>query len=328
MPLVDELKIKARAGKGGDGVVKWLHEKNREFGGPCGGNGGQGGDVCVVAVRDVHLLSKYRHQHEFVADNGQNGDKKSRHGADGKSLEIKLPVGSVLTNLSTGEKISLDKEGERKIILAGGVGGRGNESFKSFTNRNPFEVTEGSLGEEAEFFIELELIADIGLIGLPSAGKTSMLNFLTNAQGKVGDYPFTTLEPNLGECFGFIIADIPGLIEGASTGKGLGHKFLRHIRRTKILVHLISLESDNLSRDYQIIRNELKEFDVDLLKKREIIILTKADIVEDKKMLDKKVNEMKKINSEVLTVSLYDDESVKKLRDFILKVANDDKLAD
>lgn len=328
MPLVDELKIKARAGKGGDGVVRWLHEKNREFGGPCGGNGGQGGNVYVVAVRDVHLLSKYRHQHEFIADNGQDGDKKSCHGADGKDLEIKLPIGSVLTNLDTGEKISLDKEGERRMILAGGVGGRGNESFKSFINRNPFEFTEGSLGEEAEFFIELELIADIGLIGLPSAGKTSMLNFLTNAQGKVGDYPFTTLEPNLGECFGFIIADIPGLIEGASSGKGLGHKFLRHIRRTKVLVHLVSLESDNLSRDYKIIKNELKEFDTGLLKKREIIILTKADIVDSKEVLEKKVEEMKKINPEVLTSSLYNDKSVKKIRDFILKVADNDKSAD
>jgi len=312
--FIDELTIKAKAGDGGDGVVRWLHMKGKEFAGPAGGDGGRGASVFVRAVRDVHLLSKYRTKKEFNAERGEDGKSNSLHGANGEDLDILLPVGSIITNTENNEKIFLQKEGDRVKILDGGHGGRGNESFKSSRNVSPEDFTTGTKGEEGEFFIEVELIADIGLIGLPSAGKTSLLNALTSAKGKVGDYPFTTLEPNLGEFYGYIIADIPGLIEGAAEGKGLGHKFLRHIKRTKMLVHLISLENDNPVKVYKTIRDELEQFDPELLDKKEIVVLTKTDIVDDavvEKMLKKFEN--------ALSVTLYDDDSVKSLQGVLLK---------
>ncbi|MCP6719811.1 MAG: GTPase ObgE [Patescibacteria group bacterium] len=319
MAFVDEIIIDVAAGSGGNGVRRFRHEKNREFGGPSGGDGGKGGNVYAVAVRDIHLLSKYRTKKEFRADNGKDGGKNSLHGADGKDLDILLPTGSIITNTQSGEKFSFKKEGDRVLILTGGKGGRGNESFKSSTNRAPKEFTLGRPGDEEEFFIEVELIADIGFIGLPNAGKTSLLNTLTRAKGKVGAYPFTTLEPNLGEFYGYIISDIPGLIEGAAKGKGLGHKFLRHVRRTKILVHLISLENEDMVKAYRTIRKELESFDSKLLEKKEIILLSKTDLIADKKEVEKIVKKMKKITPAVYTISLYDDEAIKKVQDLLVK---------
>jgi len=319
MAFIDELKISAKAGKGGDGVVLWRHEKSKEFGGSSGGNGGHGGDVYVLAVKNVHLLSKYRTKKEFLAEDGGNGKKDSLHGNDGKDLEIILPVGSIITNLDTGTKISLQEDGEKILLLSGGNGGRGNESFKSSTNRSPKEATPGKEGASAEFFIEVELIADIGLIGFPNAGKTSLLNMLTRARGKVGDYPFTTLEPNLGEFYGYIISDIPGLIEGAADGKGLGHKFLRHVNRTKVLVHLISLENENPIEAYTTVRKEIEKYGHELAQKKEIVVLTKTDLIDDPKYIEKVVKKMEKVSDAVFAVSLYDDESVKMLQKVFLE---------
>ena len=281
--FIDELTIHAKAGNGGNGVERWLHVKDKEFGGPSGGDGGRGGNVYAVGARNLNLLAKYRNKKEFNAENGEAGGNKSLHGAGGKDLDILLPIGSIVTDKQTEEKIFLQKEGERVLLLKGGNGGYGNEHFKSSTNQNPTEFTKGKPGEEADFFIEVEIIADIGLIGLPNAGKSSLLNELTSANAKIGDYPFTTLEPNLGEYFGYIISDIPGLIEGAAEGKGLGHKFLRHIRRTKILAHLISLENEDIVETYKTVRKELEIFDKELLEKKEIVVLTKTDLIEDKK---------------------------------------------
>lgn len=323
MAFIDELKIYAVAGDGGDGVIRWRHEKGNEYGGPSGGNGGRGGAVFVVAVRDLHLLSRYRVKKEFSAERGEDGKSDSLYGANGEDLNIALPIGSVITNIRTGEKISLLKEGEKIMLLKGGIGGRGNESFKSSTNRSPQESTKGLPGQKEEFFVEILLIADIGLIGLPNAGKTSLLNTLTQAKGKVGDYPFTTLEPSLGEFFGYIIADIPGLIEGASSGKGLGHKFLRHIKRTKILLHLISLENEDPVKVYEIIRKELEQFDSSLLDKKEIVILTKTDLIEDKEYLKKIIEKMRKKVHTIKTISLYDDDLIKELQDFLFKEVKD-----
>ena len=317
--FVDELTIHIRAGKGGDGVVRWLHEKDKEFGGPSGGDGGRGGNVFAVSARNLNLLARYRHKKEFYAENAENGKNNSLHGANGRDLKILFPVGSIITNKQTGEKIYLNKEDEKKILLKGGNGGYGNEHFKSSTNRRPKEFTKGKLGEEEDFYIEVELIADIGLIGLPNAGKTSILNELTNTRGKVGDYPFTTLEPNLGEYFGHIISDIPGLIEGAAEGKGLGHKFLRHIRRVKILAHLISLENKDLAEAYKTIRKELGQFDRELLDKKELIVLTKIDLIKDEKIIKKIIKKMQKINPNTIAVTIYDNNSVKKFKDFLSK---------
>jgi GTP-binding protein len=269
----------------------------------------------------VHLLSKYRTKKKFLADNGEDGKKKSLHGEDGKDLEIAFPVGSIITNLKTNKKTSLGKDGERFLLLSGGNGGRGNESFKSSANQTPKEFTRGKDGEEGEFFVEVELIADIGLIGFPNAGKTSLLNAFTSAKGKIGDYPFTTLEPNLGELYGYIISDIPGLIEGASSGKGLGHKFLRHVRRTKILVHLVSLGNEDPLEAYKTIRKELQEYDAELSNKKEIVVLTKTDLLDSPAGIEKIMQKMKKdknVNT-IFAVSIYDDESIKKLQDMILK---------
>ncbi|MFA5841831.1 MAG: GTPase ObgE [Candidatus Paceibacterota bacterium] len=319
MAFVDEIKLKMKAGKGGDGVVRWLHGKGRPLMGPAGGNGGRGGNVYVRAIRDVHILSKYVHKKEFVAENGGDGAKNSLHGRDGKDIEVELPIGSVITNLNTGDKFSLEHEGEKILVLNSGRGGLGNEHFKSSTNRSPKEFTLGDEGESSEFLIELELFADVGFIGLPNAGKSSLLNSITRAHAKIGAYAFTTLEPNLGEMYGFILADLPGLIEGAAEGKGLGHKFLRHVKRTKMLAHLVALDNEDLKKAYKSVRDEIKKYDPVLFKKREILILTKSDMVSEVE-LKKKIKIAEKLNDTVFTVSLYDDKSVKDLQDKLVKL--------
>ncbi|MEA3398975.1 MAG: GTPase ObgE [Patescibacteria group bacterium] len=314
--LVDEITIYAEAGNGGKGVVRWRHEKFISKGGPAGGDGGEGGDVYAETIRDVYLLAKYKHKKEFKAENGEEGKGRSRHGADGEDLIIKFPVGSIITNIESGASVSLEEVGQKELLLKGGKGGFGNERFKSSVNTTPKKATKGELGERGNFKIELELFADTGLIGLPNAGKSSLLNALTNAQAKIGSYQFTTLDPNFGDFHGYILADIPGLIEGASKGKGLGIKFLKHIKRTKMLVHLISLENEDPIEVYNQIRNELKEFDPSLIEKDEIILLTKSDLVDDVV-----VEEIKdKFDKNVFVISLYDDESIKNFTDELVKL--------
>lgn len=313
MVFIDELKIHMKAGNGGRGIVAWLHEKGKEYGGPAGGDGGNGGSVSVRAVRDIGILAKYRHEKEFRAENGEAGKNKSKHGANGGDLEILLPVGSVVTNLSTDKTIDLVKEGDSAVLLKGGRGGFGNEHFKASTNVRPYEWTAGKAGEEADFFIELRLVADAGLIGLPNAGKSSLLNELSNAEAKVGSYQFTTLEPNLGDFYGYVLADIPGLIEGASEGRGLGTKFLRHIERTKILLHCISLENEDVLAVYKTIRAELEAYNPKLLEKPEAIILTKTDVVSAADLARKRKALSKKCDS-IFSVSIVDDEALKKFK--------------
>jgi GTPase len=318
MAFVDELQFYIKAGRGGDGVVRWLHEKGKEFGGPAGGNGGNGGSVFVRAVRDLGILAKYRNVKEFTAEKGGDGMRNSMHGKNGEDLYIDLPIGSVVTNLETKKKFHLLEEGEAVQILEGGRGGLGNEHFKASTNIRPQEWTPGKEGEEGNFLIELELVVDAGFIGLPNAGKSSLLNAITNADAKVGSYAFTTLEPNLGDLYGFILADIPGLIEGASEGKGLGHAFLRHTKRTKMLLHCISLENEDIVAVYDTIRNELENFDPALSEKQEIVVLTKTDVT-DEAGLKKAIKAISKRNKDVLSVTILDDSSLKILKDELVK---------
>ncbi len=332
MAFIDEIKIYAEAGRGGDGVVRWRQEKFVPKGGPAGGDGGRGGDFYAQAVRDVHILSKYKAKKSFRAERGEDGGKKSLHGKKGDDFVLELPMGTIITNLDTDEQWQLLEEGQKVLLLRGGYGGFGNEHFKSSTNTTPKEWRPGVDGEHGNFHIELELFADIGLVGLPNAGKSSLLNALTNADAKVGDYEFTTLDPNLGDFYGYTIADIPGLIEGANTGKGLGVKFLRHIKRTKMIAHLVSFE--NLSKGttgmmkvYKEIRKELEKYDKNLnlgeeglSKKDEIIILTKSDTIEDPKIINKKKKEFEKLGERVFVLSLYDDKAVKKFKDELMKI--------
>jgi GTP-binding protein len=319
MAFIDDLTFHIKAGNGGTGVVRWRHERGKEFSGAAGGNGGKGGDVYVRAIRDLGILARYRNTKEFEAGKGGDGARNSMHGADGENLTIDLPIGSIVTDQRTKRQYTLLAEGDTVKILTGGRGGLGNEHFKASTNVTPTESTPGKEGEEADFHIELELVADAGLVGLPNAGKSSLLNALTNAKAQVGSYAFTTLEPNLGALQGgFILADIPGLIEGASEGKGLGHKFLKHIKRTKRILHLISLENTAIVDTYKTVRDELKKYGQGLDEKEETIILTKTDMT-DEKGITSAIKKLEKYNKDILTATVLDDDMVKELSDEIVK---------
>lgn len=318
--LIDHITLTVKAGKGGDGVVRWRREKGIPYGGPAGGDGGKGGDVYFRVVRDIQALSAYKHKTDWEAEGGESGKKRSMHGKGAEDLYLDVPVGAVIHNREYDVTYECLEEGQTILALRGGSGGLGNENFKTSTNRAPMEYTKGERGEFATFDIELRLIADVGLIGLPNAGKSSLLNMLTRAGAKVGDYAFTTLEPNLGAYYGYVLADIPGLIEGASEGKGLGHKFLRHITRTKMLVHLVSAENEDVAESYRIIRNELAKYDEELLARKELIILSKSDTV-SREEAEKKISELRKASNrnDIHTLSLFDDESIKRVGDALVK---------
>ncbi len=319
MAFVDEIEFYAEAGRGGDGVVRWLHEKGKEFSGAAGGNGGMGGKVFARGVRDIQLLAQYKSTKEFKAEDGESGMRDSKHGAMGEDKFIDLPIGSIITNKETGKQYTLEKEGQEILLLEGGRGGLGNKHFKASTNTTPMESTPGRDGEKANFYVELQLVADAGLVGLPNAGKSSLINVLTNSRSKIGAYAFTTLEPALGNMEGFIVADIPGLIEGASEGKGLGHKFLRHINRTKLILHCVSFENEDMEATHKVIRKELKAYSKELAAKPEIIILTKTDTVSPDVVL-KQLKKFKKHAEHVLVVTILDDAAVKHLKDELVKI--------
>ncbi len=311
MAFLDHVTLNIKAGRGGDGVVRWRREHAIAMGGPAGGDGGRGGNVYIVGQRNMHTLHNYAQQKDFHADQGENGGSKNMHGAQGKDLYLYFPLGTELYIEEYEKTIDLTTEGQTELLFHGGQGGLGNTQFKSSTNRSPEEFTPGKTGEFGTVVVNLKVIADVGLIGYPNAGKSSLLNSITKAQSKVGNYNFTTLEPHLGDWYGYIIADIPGLIEGASEGKGLGTKFLKHVSRTNLLVHMIESSSTKMITDYKTIRKELGNFDKGLLEKEEIVVVSKADNISAKDLKVKIDKLAKSIKKDVIALTLYDDKSVK-----------------
>ena len=315
--LIDDVTIKISAGKGGEGKVAF--EKSRMAKGPTGGNGGAGGSVYLEGVSNLSALKQFRYQKEVKANNGEGGMGQLKDGSKGEDVILRIPVGTIIHNLSNGQTQEITKVGEKILIAEGGKGGKGNNYFKSSTNTTPLHAQKGLPGEAFTVRLELKLIADVGLIGLPNAGKSSLINVLTNSKSKIGAYQFTTLEPSLGDMHGYILADIPGLIEGASEGRGLGHKFLRHIKRTAVLLHCLSLENEDVVSAYKIIRKELEDYSPELAEKQEVVILTKTDMV-DEKTLEKAEKKISKFNKNILSATVLDDKSIKNLKDNLIKI--------
>jgi len=286
-------------------------------GGPDGGNGGKGGDVYVRGNNDLTLLQQFQYKKSLRAEDGINGDQNNLYGRKGKDLMILVPFGTRITDLATKEIFDVESD-ETFLLAKGGKGGLGNMEFKSATNQTPRYAETGVVGQERQLRFELRLIAEVGLIGLPNAGKSSLLKELTNADPKIGNYPFTTLEPNLGVMDKIILADIPGLIEGASDGKGLGTKFLKHIEKTRLLLHCIDASSEDILQDYSVVREEMIAYNKEIGEKTEVVLLTKRDLVsnEDYK---KKEKQLRKVSSNVLSVSIHDMESLERLRELLKK---------
>lgn len=320
--LIDNVTITVQGGRGGDGFVHFFRAGHNPKGGPDGGNGGHGGSVYLEASHNVSDLSQFAFKKVVSAGDGGNGREKTQHGKTGGDITLKVPIGTTVTELQTGEIHELDHDGDTICIAKGGRGGRGNEEFKSATNQTPQEAEDGDPGEVKEVSLVLKLIAQVGFIGLPNAGKSSLLASLTNADPKIANYPFTTLEPNLGVMHNIVLADIPGLIEGASSGKGLGIKFLQHIEKTKLLVHCIDITDPQPVKTYQIIRDEFENYNKGvLLYKPEIIVLTKTDLVQTD-AIDRAISNIKKIGKQIYTVSIYDEESLSILKNVLIQKVN------
>ena len=313
--FIDEAVITIQGGKGGNGKVAFFPKR----GGPCGGFGGAGGNVYFSASHNYINLNRFFKVREYAAGDGAPGEAFLRSGKNGKDLKLQVPENTTIIDLDKNTETVLTSNNSSLLICRGGKGGGGNEMFKTATLQTPRKFQVGFVGEKKRIKLILKLIADIGLIGLPNAGKSSLLNALTKAQAKVAAYPFTTLEPNLGELDGRIIADIPGLIEGSSQGKGLGIKFLRHIERTKIIFHFISAESPDPRKDYKTIRKELNLYNSELLKKQEYLFLTKSDQLAPKE-LKVKLSILKGINPKAIAISILDDESVYEVKEILNKI--------
>lgn len=322
MKFVDEVKVKIRAGNGGHGCVSFRREKYVPFGGPDGGDGGKGGDVVFEATDRKHTLLDFRFRHLFQASNGKHGSGQNRHGKRGEDLVLQVPVGTVVKDLETGEVIAdLDRAGQKWVAARGGDGGRGNARFVSSTRQAPRVAEDGREGEYKEFLLELKLLADVGIVGLPNAGKSTLIAAISAAKPKIADYPFTTLVPNLGvvqygDAPPFVVADIPGLIEGAHEGAGLGIRFLRHIERTRILVHLIDvsrLSDEDPLGPYRQVEKELHAYAPEISKKARIIVLNKVDLVADLQGLDRVIQEYRREHHPVIALSALKKEGLQEL---------------
>ena len=319
MKFLDQAKINLKAGNGGSGSASFRREKFVEFGGPDGGDGGNGGSILFEAERNLNTLIDYRYSQHFKAENGKPGSKKNKTGANGKDLILKVPIGTQIYEEDNNTIIyDFKKNKEKFLVASGGKGGLGNVRFKSSTNRAPRKKTNGKVGEEFWIWLQLKIIADVGIIGLPNAGKSSLLAALTRAKPKIANYPFTTINPNLGVTYynnkEVTLADIPGLVEGAHKGVGLGDKFLRHIERCKILIHLLDIKESSLVENYLKIRSELKNYDVSLSKKKEIIYFNKSDLLEKNELEEKLYIFRSKIKKKYKIISVFKKDDIQTIK--------------
>lgn len=323
--FIDKAKIKVMSGAGGNGALAWRREKYVDKGGPAGGDGGNGGDVYFIATSDMSTLLDFTHKSIYKAERGENGQNKNCHGKNGKDLYIKMPVGVVVKDLKSNKLIAdLNEDGKTVLIAKGGRGGRGNARFATSQKRAPQFCEPGEPAIERELELELKLLADVGLVGMPNAGKSSLISVVSAAKPKIADYPFTTLVPNLGvvkkpQGDGFVIADIPGLIEGASDGLGLGHEFLRHVQRCKLLLHVVDVSLENSFDNYEKINNELSKFDLELSRREQILVLNKIDIVDLEHAQEIKEDFKKKFNidKEIFLISTATKVGIKELLNHI-----------
>jgi GTP-binding protein len=319
MKFLDQVKVYVKAGNGGHGSPSFRREKFIEYGGPDGGDGGKGGSILLRSERNLNTLIDYRFQQHHKAERGENGSGQNCTGRGGNDLYLKVPIGTQVFEEDNKTLIyDFKKEGDEFVVANGGKGGLGNTRFKSSTNRAPKKFTKGAIGEEFVIWLQLKSIADIGIVGLPNAGKSSLLAAITNATPKIANYKFTTLNPNLGVASydnkEITLADIPGLVEGAHEGIGLGIKFLKHIERCKTLMHLIDITNEDLENTYQQVKNELKNYSEKLLKKKEIIVLNKTDLLDDSEVEKIMKSFSKNKNSEVVVLSTLDKASVSKIK--------------
>ncbi|MEX1064314.1 MAG: GTPase ObgE [Candidatus Paceibacterota bacterium] len=321
--LIDDITIRIKAGDGGNGMVAF--NGNKMGLGPTGARGGNGGNVYFEGIADLGALNTLKNKKVFKAEDGRIGGRQLNDGPAGKDITINVPVGTIIHNLVTNEKSEIIKIGERVLGAKGGNGGKGNFHFRGPRNTSPKQFQYGKPGEEFNIRLELKLIADVGLIGLPNGGKSSLLNELTRAKSKVANYAFTTLQPHLGVYYDLVLADIPGLIEGASTGKGLGVKFLRHVERTHILFHLVSAESEDPVKDYKSIRKELGAYNELLLDKEEYLFLSKSDLIPPAEAT-KKLGKLKKVNPNAHLLSIHDTKAIELVQKILNKIADNKKI--
>jgi GTPase len=327
--FIDYAVIEVKAGNGGSGAVAFRREKYVPKGGPSGGNGGRGGNVFIEAHHNLHTLLDFRYKKKYNAKNGQSGGSSLKDGKDGDDVIIKVPLGTVVKDFESNEILfDLEKDKKKIVIAKGGKGGKGNSKFATPTNQTPRFAEEGKPGEQKKIILELKLIADVGLVGFPNAGKSTLISKISSARPKIADYPFTTLEPNLGivkykDFKSFTVADIPGIIEGAHEGKGLGHKFLKHIERTKIILFLIESTSENFEKDYRVLLNELKSYSDKLTKKEILVSFSKSDLCDEQRLKKITTLELKAVKSKPLVFSSITGYGLQNLLDTIWKAIND-----
>lgn len=320
MKFIDEVEIYVKAGDGGAGHISFRREKYVPKGGPDGGNGGKGGKVVIQANKNINTLLDYKFKHKFIAENGENGGKSNRSGKDGSNIKIKVPVGTAIFDADTNELlVDLIEDGQKAVIAKGGKGGLGNMNFATPTNRSPRYAQPGIPGEEKNLRLELKLLADVGLVGFPNAGKSTLISVVSAAKPKIADYPFTTLVPNLGivkidDFKSYSVADVPGLIKGAAQGKGLGIQFLRHIERTKVLIFLLDANSDDVKKDYKVLCHELESFNEELMYKKRVICYSKCDTVDEEKIASLKRLRFDAKGEKPLLISAVANMNIKELK--------------